>query len=162
MVNYLSGIDKYYLFAVNNTKAILLSSSNSKTDLRKKAIEKLGKKTTNISKYDQMTLHRIKLIKTPSKEIENEAKSKIKTIGGPYCAVIEHIQIIAKNKIRFKNLDEIKRIYFSQEYVDTNLKIKSTTISYIAFEYVKGKTYKSDLFAINTINKQGKISILKK
>ena len=52
-------MDKYYLYIVNNKKSILLSSSDSKTELRKKGLENIGDK---IEKYNGLYLYRVKIM----------------------------------------------------------------------------------------------------
>ena len=167
MSNILGQIDKYYLYAVSNKKSILLSSSDSKTDLRDLAIKKLElvpdklAKSKNqiipkdkIDKYNGLYLYRIKLMKVPKKDMENNKKSNIKMLGGPIVAIIERIQININNKVKLKSLDDTtvnNKIYFSTTYLKKYETIKSDTIDKIAFNYAHDK-FNSGLFAVNTIN----------
>jgi len=135
-------MERYYLFIVNNKKSILLSSSNSKSDLRKKALEKIGDK---IDRYDGLYLYRVKLMKVPKKLILAESKSKIKVIGGPVVAIIEKILITVKpnNKVRLSSIGEQQRIYFSEFYLKNhNYMILDESIS----------KFNPGLFAVNIIN----------
>lgn len=145
-------MDKYYLYLVNNKKAFLLSSSDTKTELRTEALKKIGDK---INKYDGLYLYRIKLMKVSKKDIEAEAKSKIKFIGGPLMAVIEKIQInLTKNKVKLTSVDEKgDKIYFTKNYLEKNdgiIPIKR--INEMMFDYVN-KKFNQGLFAVNTIDK---------
>lgn len=144
-------MDKYYLYIVNNKKSILLSSSNSKSELRENALEKIGDK---IDKYDGLYLYRVKLMKVPKKELENDAKSKIKVIGGPLVAIIEKIQINIKNdKTKLKSVDgKTNRVYFSEKYLKKNdKKVPVETINKLIWNWVHDKFHKG-LFAVNVIN----------
>ena len=109
-------MDKYYLYVVNNKKSILLSSSNSKSKLREKALEKIADR---IDKYDGLYLYRVTLMKVSKEEIAKETNSKIKVIGGPLVAIIEKILInVGKNKTKLKSIDDkTNRIYFSEKYL---------------------------------------------
>jgi len=156
-------MDKYYLYVVNNKKSILLSSSNSKTELREKALEKIGDR---IEKYDGLHLYRVKLMKVPKNEIAADTNSKIKVIGGPLVAIIEKILInVIKNslykaytplqgyKIKLKSVDgKTNRIYFSEKYLIKHNKIVSVeTINKMIWDWVYQK-FNQGLFAINVIN----------
>lgn len=165
MSNILEQIDKYYLYAISNKKSILLSSSDSKTDLRDIAIKKLelvpDKLAKNqilpknlIDKYNGLYLYRIKLMKVPKKLMENNKKSNIKMVGGPIVAIIERVQININNKVKLKSMDDTtvnNKIYFSPTYLKKYETIKSDTIDKIAFNYAHDK-FNSGLFAVNTIN----------
>lgn len=144
-------MDKYYLYVVNNRKSILLSSSNSKTELRKKALEKIGDR---IGKYDGLHLYRVKLMKVPKKEIAAEANSKIKVIGGPLVAIIEKLLIsVNEDKIKLKSVDsKTNRIYFSEKYLKKHDKIVPVeTINKMIWDWVH-KKFNQGLFAVNIIN----------
>lgn len=156
-------MDKYYLYMVNNKKSILLSSSNSKTKLREKALEKIGDK---IEKYNNLHLYRVKLMKVPKKDIASESKSEIKVIGGPLVAIIEKILInVSKynssdtktltqcRKITLKSIDgKTNRIYFSKKYLKKhNKKVHTETLNKMIWDWVHQK-FNQGLFAVNVIN----------
>lgn len=145
-------MDKYYLFLVNNKKAILLSSSNSKSKLRDEALDKIGDK---IKKYDGLYLYRVKIMKVSKKDKEEEKSSKIKFIGGPMVAHIEKIQInlTSNNKVKLKSVDEKgDKIYFSDRFlIEHDDKIPIKTIQKMVYDYVHNK-FNQGLFAINIIN----------
>jgi hypothetical protein len=144
-------MDKYYLYIVNNKKSILLSSSDSKTELREKALEKIGNK---ITQYDGLYLYRVKLMKVPKKEIENDSKSKIKVIGGPLVAIIEKIQIkVKKDETKLTSVNgKTNRVYFSEKYLKNNdKKVHIDTINKMIWNWVHEK-FNKGLFAVNIIN----------
>jgi hypothetical protein len=144
-------MDKYYLYIVNNKKSILLSSSNSKSELRDNALTKIGGKIKN---YDKLYLYRIKLMKVPKKEIAAESNNKIKLIGGPLVAIIERILInVDKNKTKLKSIDDkTNKIYFSEKYLKThNKKVTIDTINTMIWDWVHNK-FNQGLFAVNIIN----------
>jgi hypothetical protein len=144
-------MDKYYLYIVNNKKSILLSSSNSKSELRDNALTKIGDKIKN---YDKLYLYRIKLMKVPKKEIAAESNNKIKLIGGPLVAIIERILInVDKNKTKLKSIDDkTNKIYFSEKYLKThNKKVTIDTINTMIWDWVHNK-FNQGLFAVNIIN----------
>jgi hypothetical protein len=144
-------MDKYYLYVVNNKKSILLSSSNSKSKLREKALEKIADR---IDKYDGLYLYRVKLMKVSKKEIAKETNSKIKVIGGPLVAIIEKILInVGKNKTKLKSIDDkTNRIYFSEKYLKKNdKKVSVETINNMIWKWVHNK-FNTGLFAVNVIN----------
>ncbi len=143
-------MDKYYLYVVNNKKAILLSSSNSKKELREKALEKIGNK---IGKYDGLYLYRVKLMKVPKKEIAAESNSKIKVIGGPLVAIIEKILInVGEDKTKLKSIDgKTNRVYFSEKYLKKhNKKVPIETVNQMILDWVH-KKFNQGLFAVNVI-----------
>ncbi len=144
-------IDKYFLYIVNNKKSILLSSSDSKTELREMALEKIGDK---IEKYNGLWLYRVKIMKVPKKEFAKEANSKIKIIGGPWVAIIERILIDHNNqRTKLKSLDDkVNRIYFSEKYFKKHDNIQQDSINDLVFDFVH-KKFNEGLFAINTIDK---------
>jgi hypothetical protein len=143
-------MDKYYLYIINNKKSIRLSSSNSKSDLREKALKKIGNK---IEKYNGFYLYRVKLMKVPKKEILADSKSKIKVIGGPLVAVIEKILInVKKDKTKLTSINgQSNRIYFSEKYLKTHKIIQPDTIDKIVWDWVNNK-FNSGLFAVNIID----------
>jgi hypothetical protein len=153
MIEILNELDKYYLYVVNNKKAILLSSSDSKSELRNITLKKLGNK---IDKYNGLYLYRIKLMKVPKKDLLNDIQSKIKMIGGPIVAYIEHIQInVNNNQTKLVSIDtEIanNKIYFSSVYLEKYETIKLDTLTDIVWKFAHNK-FNDGLFAINTINK---------
>ena len=162
MVEILKQLDKYYIYAVSSKKPILLASSNSKTDLRVDALEKLQLNPTGdagkdrIDKYNGLYLYRIKLMKVPKKEFEKEKNSQIKMIGGPIVAVVERVQINIGDKIKLKSVDSLddesnNKIYFSPVYLKKYETIKSETIDSIAYKFAH-KKFNLGLFAVNTIN----------
>jgi hypothetical protein len=143
---------KYYLFIVNNKKSILLSKSNTKTELREQALERIGDK---ITKYNNLYLYRVKISKVTKKEIEEDRLNKIKLIGGPYVATIQ--KILIKNlddKTRLKNIDDnSNRVYFSIKHFKEDSTIRAITndlVSKLVFDWVNDK-FNKGLFAVNVI-----------
>ena len=158
MSEILKQLDKYYIYAVSNKKPILLASSDSKTQLRNIALDKLELKQNipkdRVDKYNGLYLFRIKLMKVPKKEFNVEENSKIKLIGGPIVAIIEKVQINIGEKVKLKSIDEDStnnKVYFSTVYLKKYETIKSDTIDKIAFNFAH-KKFNSGLFAVNTIN----------
>ena len=157
MNNILKQIHKYHIYAVSSKKAILLASSNSKTELRVKALDNLKLDTEErLKKYNGAFLFRIKLLNVEIDQFVEEKNSAIKMIGGPIVAIIERIKINTtnSNKIKLKNIDEIKpgnKIYFSNTYLEKMNTIKQDTIDKIAFDFAH-KKFNDGLFAVNTIN----------
>ena len=143
---------KYFLYIVNNKKAILLSNSNSKTDLRAGALARIGDK---IEKYNGMLLYRVKITKVPRKDYTSEAKSQIKFIGGPWVAIVERVLIDYNNKnktTKLKSIDnDINRIYFTDKYFKKYKNIQQKSIDQLVYDFVH-KKFNTGLFAINTID----------
>jgi hypothetical protein len=145
-------MDKYYLYIVNTKKSILLSSSDSKTELREKGLKNVGDK---IEKYNGLYLYRVKIMKVPKKDLEKEEGSKIKFIGGPWVAIIERILIDHNNRrTKLKSVDVHKntRIYFSEKYFKKYDTIQQESIDNLIFNHVH-KKFSDSLFAINTVDK---------
>jgi hypothetical protein len=143
---------KYYLYIVNNKKSILLSKSNTKTELREQALERIGDK---ISKYYNLHLYRVKVSKVTKKEIEEDKLNKIKKIGGPYVATIQ--KILIKNlddKTRLKNIDDnTNRVYFSKKHFKEDSTIRAIDddlVSQLVFDWVNDN-FNKNLFAINVV-----------
>jgi hypothetical protein len=158
MSEILKELDKYFIYAVSSKKSILLAKSNSKTQLRKLALDKLEINSSmskdRIDKYNGLYLYRIKLMKVHKKDYEMDKKSKIKMIGGPIVAVVERVQINITNNIKLKSIDEDttnNKIYFSPIYLKKYKTIKEDSINKIALDFAH-KKFNSSLFAVNTIN----------
>ena len=143
-------IDKYYLYIVNNSKSILLSSSNSKTELRELGLEKIGNK---INKFNGLFLYRVKIMKVSNRIKDNDKQSKIKTVGGPYVAIIEKIQInIKPSRVQLKSISsDNNKIYFSDKYFKKYNFIQQESINKLIFDYATNK-FNNNIFAINSIN----------
>jgi len=145
-------MDKYYLYIVNNKKSILLSSSDSKIELREKGLENIGDK---IEKYNGLYLYRVKIMKVPKKDLEKEEGRTIKLIGGPWVAIIERILIDHNNRrTKLKSVDAHgnTRIYFSEKYFKKYDTIQQDSINNLIFDFVH-KKFSDALFAINTVDK---------
>ena len=145
-------MDKYYLYIVNSKKSILLSSSDSKTELREKGLKNVGDK---IEKYNGLYLYRVKIMKVPKKDLEKEEDRTIKLIGGPWVAIIERILIDHNNrrtKLKSVDVHGNTRIYFSEKYFKKYNSIQQESINNLIFNYVH-KKFSDALFAINTIDK---------
>jgi hypothetical protein len=143
---------KYHLFIVNSQKSILLSSSNSKTELRDKGLKKIGDK---INKYDGNFLYRVKLVKVPKNIIKSNEEMPVKTIGGPLMMVIEKIQIIIKpHRIQLKSLisEGNNKVYFTEKYLTKNNIINIKNIKETVYNYAH-KMLKNKVFSINIIDK---------
>ncbi len=158
MSEILKNLDKYYIYAVSNKKPVLLASSNSKTELRTEALDKLqlnpSDKSDRVNKYNGLYLYRIKLMKVPKKDYQAEANSQIKMIGGPIVAIVERVQINIGEKIKLKSIDEANannKIYFSPVYLKKYDTIKSESIDKIAYDFAH-KKFNFGLFAVNTLN----------
>lgn len=134
---------KYYLYIVNNKKAIELASSSSKTELRDKGLEKIGEKIKN---YNGLYLYRIKVSKVTKADIKNDEQNKIKLIGGPWVASVERILInVEKDKVTLKGLgEESTKIYAKTE--PTN-----ESVNKLIWDYSNNK-FNMSPFAVNVIN----------
>lgn len=148
-------MEPYHLYIVNNKQSILLASSNSKKELKEKAL-KVDRFKKNLEKYNNLYIYRITINKVSEKDLEKQEGSTIKLIGGPYVANIERIQI-KYNKdtddLKLVNYDKVNpsgRVYFTEEYIKKNKGIKQETLDKIAYDYVKKDYYSDSLFAINT------------
>jgi hypothetical protein len=143
-------MDKYFLYIVNNKKSILLSSSDSKTELREKGLEKIGDK---IEKYNGLYLYRVKIVKVSKKELSKEEGSTIKFIGGPWVAIIDKILIDHNNRrTKLKAMNDNNHIYFSKKYFKKYDTIQQDSINNLIFDFVH-KKFHDGLFAINIIDK---------
>jgi hypothetical protein len=148
-------MEPYHLYIVNNKQSILLASSNSKKDLKEKAL-KMERFKKNLEKYNNLYLYRITINKVPEKDLQKQEGSTIKFIGGPYVANIERIQIKYNKEtddlklVNFDKANPTGRVYFTEEYIKKNKGIKQDIIDRIAYDYVKKDYYNDSLFAINT------------
>jgi hypothetical protein len=158
MSEILKQLDKYYIYAVSSKKPILLASSDSKTELRTIALDKLeltpSMEKARFDKYNGLYLFRIKLMKVPKKDFDAEKNSKIKMIGGPIVAVVDRVQINIGDKIKLKSIETdsvLNKIYFSDVYLEKYETIKPDSIDSIAFKFAH-KKFNFGLFAVNTLN----------
>lgn len=134
---------KYYLYIVNNKKAIELASSTGKSELRDKALERIGEKIKN---YNGLYLYRVKVSKVTKADIKNDEQNKIKLIGGPWVASVERILInVSGDKVTLKGLgEESIKIYAKTE--PTN-----ESVNKLIWDYSNDK-FNMSPFAVNVIN----------
>ena len=139
-VNKIKKINKYHYFLVNKNKSILLGSSNSNTDAKKKSFEKLGK---NIDKFINVNIVRIKI--GLSKKIDKKTINQ-KMIGGPIVLTLE--KYIIKGPTKFlKNESNINYFFYKK---DEDLTMKD--LKTLAFKFMNLK-YNASAFNIKYVKK---------
>lgn len=140
-------LDKYYFFLYNiKTKKIkLVKSGEQSTEILKKIIKKLQK---------DYIIVRVKIMLITKKELNNEKKSLLKTIGGPIYGLVTEYKL--ENKKLKKIPKKIKnKVYFPSNYLNknkNNIKKLEKDIMKIAMYYSKDKL-NNKLMAINKVNK---------
>ena len=140
-------IGKYHYLIVNSSKSIILSSSNSKSEARQNALEKLQPiLNTVLGKH----IYLLTIRKIPKKDLKSQEKTTLKVIGGPIKVSIEKIEVINKNKLKNKGGPGNNRVYFSEKYLQKYKEIKNSNLEQFAFDY-HNKKLKQGLFDVNII-----------
>ena len=147
--------DKYYYILVIGNKTALLSSDNSKSEAKDKAIQTLKKKSNNINSFNDKIIYRVTIRKVTKEEKEEEKKSvAISYVGGPLVTIIENVKVLidSNNKIKFKNLGELgnSKVFLDKKYLKKYNFVDIKNIRKIVYAYDKSIT--NCAFAVNTIS----------
>jgi NACalpha-BTF3-like transcription factor len=132
-MNYTSliaDIKKYHYLFVYKDKCIILSSNNIAKDAKTKAIDKIMSK---IDAFKCKSVIRIKIDKI-KKSIYNDSKnSTITGIGGPIVSDINVYTVQCNGTLKMnESEDRNNRVYFTEEYLSKNNKIKQKDLKLIA------------------------------
>ena len=146
--NIIVNIGKYHYLIVNSSKSIILSSSNSKSEARQNALEKLQPiLNTVLGKH----IYLLTIRKISKKDLKSQEKTTLKVIGGPIQVSIEKIEVINKNKLKNKGGFGNRRAYFTESFFKKNKEINRSNLEQFAFDY-HNKKLKQGPFDINVIN----------
>ena len=141
-------IGKYHYLIVNSSKSIILSSSNSKSEARQNALDKLQPILNAVlGKH----IYLLTIRKISKKDLKSQEKEPIKVLGGPIEVTIERIEVINKNKLKNKGGPGNNRIYFTELFLKKNKEIKNSNLEQFAFDY-HNKKLKQGPFDVNVIN----------
>jgi len=124
-------VDKYYYLIVTTKKAVLLSSSDSLSEAKKLAIEKLE---PNIDKFIGKKLLLLKLVNTYDKYKKD--KSGLGLIAGPICFEILGGSIDNKKKITSQKETGNNKYYLSKKYIKQNINNISKDVKKISKKYI--------------------------
>jgi len=147
--------DKYYYILVIGNKTSLLSSDNSKSTAKDKAIETLKNKSNDINSFNNKIIYRVTIRKVTKEEKEEEAKSvAISYVGGPLVSIIENVKVLidSNNKIKYKNLGECgnSKVFLDKKYLKKYNFVDIKNIRKLVYAYDKSIT--NCAFAVNTIS----------
>ena len=148
--------NKYYYIGVFGKKSGMLSSSNSKTEAKKIAIQKLQEKF-NLNKIDKLQLVRLTLRKVSKEEKKEDKESEaISLIGGVLLITIEKVDIDFSSdkltlKVKDKDLNNRNKIFIDNKYLKKYNYIDEKTLQTISFQFSKNKV--RGAFTINKISK---------
>lgn len=151
----LNNQDRYYYVGVFGSKTGFLSSSNSKTEAKKIAMEKLKEKF-NLNKMDKLNIYRITIRKVTKKEKQEDRESEaITLVGGVLLITIEEVNTSVSNdkltfKIEDKELNNRNKIFVDNKYLKKYNYIDDKTLQSISFKFSKNKI--SGGFSINKIS----------
>jgi len=146
--NIIVNIGKYHYLIVNSSKSIILSSSNSKSEARQNALDKLQPILNAVlGKH----IYLLTIRKIPKKDLKSQEKEPIKVLGGPIEVTIERIEVINKNKLKNKDAPGNNRIYFTESFLKKNKEINRNSLEKFAFDY-HNKKLKQGPFDVNVIN----------
>lgn len=110
----ISNTDKYYYFVVTQNKTVLISSSNTISDVKKLALEKLQPNIVNLIGKKLVFVK----IKNVSKEYNKQENSEeLKIIGGPILFEFERGLIKSAEKIHNYNDIINNKVYLSDKYI---------------------------------------------
>jgi len=141
-------IGKYHYLIVNSSKSIILSSSNSKSEARQNALDKLQPILNAVlGKH----IYLLTIRKISKKDLKSQENDSIKVYGGPIKITIERIEVINKNKLKNKGGLGNNRIYFTESFLKKNKEINRNSLEKFAFDY-HNKKLKQGPFDVNVIN----------
>lgn len=124
---------KYHFVYMNGKKPVYLSGSNSSSEAKQMALDKLDK---HLDKLENSRIYRVVLKKISSAELKKDAKKQIPLMGGPICGIVETYRIRGR-KINTNKREDDVNVYFTVKYLKKNLEIKRIDIKYIVFaEYL--------------------------
>jgi hypothetical protein len=146
--NIIVNIGKYHYLIVNSSKSIILSSSNSKSEARQNALDKLQPILNAVlGKH----IYLLTIRKIPKKDLKSQENDSIKVLGGPIEVSIEKIEVINKNKLKNKGGFGNRRAYFTESFLKKNKEINRNSLEKFAFDY-HNKKLKQGPFDVNVIN----------
>lgn len=137
--NILKKNDRYYIVGTVGKKAGLLSSSNSKDESKKEAINKLKEKF-NFNDVEKLNLVMITLRKVTKEEKELDEKSEHFTlVGGPLVLIIEDLDL-NPDSLKIKKvksmLGNFNKIFVDNKFLKKNKNIDHKLIQKLGFKYV--------------------------
>jgi hypothetical protein len=130
--NFVVDIGKYHYLIVNSNKSIILSSSNSKSEARQEALNKL-QPIMNAVLGKNIYLLTIRVI--PKEDIKGQEQDTIKVFGGPIEVSIEKIQVVSQTKLKNLGGFRNKRAFFTDEYFKKYKEIKKNSLEQFAHDY---------------------------
>jgi hypothetical protein len=146
--NIIVNIGKYHYLIVNSSKSIILSSSNSKSEARQNALDKLQPILNAVlGKH----IYLLTIRKISKKDLKSQENDSIKVLGGPIEVSIEKIEVINKNKLKNKGGFGNRRAYFTESFLKKNKEINRNSLEKFAFDY-HNKKLKQGPFDVNVIN----------
>lgn len=139
---------KYHYFITSTNKIVLLSSSNSKTEAKNLALEKLK---PNIDNFINKNLVLIK-IKNVKKKYDEDKKDKhsLKLVGGPLVFKIERGHIVSATQIKNEIESGNNLFYLSNKYIKKNIDNIAVDLKKVISDYFK-KLYTNSLIDINIL-----------
>ena len=114
----INNVMKYHYFVVTNTKIGLIASSNSKSEAKKLALEKLK---PNINNLIGKHIYLVKIKSVANAFEKQKTSGELAVIGGPIVFEIEHGKILSTIKIKNSRQDINSYIYLSKKYIKKNI-----------------------------------------
>lgn len=112
---YIKQVGKYHYLASSGNKTIILSSSDSKTEAREKALDKLG---PHIDKFINKTIYFVKVEYVKEADWDKDQNRSLKLLGGRIYFFVGEAKVMSENRI--KNMDGGDRIFLSDNYLKKN------------------------------------------
>jgi hypothetical protein len=124
-------IGKYHYLIANSNKSIILSSSNSKSEARQEALNKL-QPIMNAVLGKHIYLLTIRTIS--KKDLKTQEGTTLKLLGGPIEITAERIRVVSPTKL--KNIGGYRNniIYLTDNYLQKYKEIKRDSLEQSAFD----------------------------
>ena len=151
--------DKYFYVIISGGKPKVLSSSRSKSNSKKEAINTLNSKINKIKSIldssNEIKLYRLTIRKVTKKEKEDHKTSSVDMIGGVLVIIIDEIDVTIKNNnIKLKSKDNSfsnsNKIFIDNKYLKKYNKVNDNLIKKLSFKYYVNKI--DGGFTINRIS----------
>jgi len=140
-------VGKYQYLIVNSSKSIILSSSNSKSEARQEALNKLQPIMNDVlGKH----IYLLTIRTIPKENIKGQEQTPLKVIGGPVKVSAERVQVVSPTKLKNVSGAGNNRAYFTDEYFKKYREIKKNSLEQFAFDY-HNKRLQQGVFDVNII-----------
>lgn len=150
--NIIDKSKKYHYILIVGKKAGVLGSSNSKKKAKEEVDNMIIKKN---GKLEGKLVAKLKLLEISKKDLEDNERSKIKTIGGPIEIKIEFYRIKNNDLEKIEGYEKNNSLFLTDKFLKKK-EINSDFTKYVASAAYNDKL-NTELFVLNIVDKLIKI-----